>query len=144
MAGTHGIGSDLAEGVQRAVHDAGPARLDRFVADAQCVRHALSHVLQYHVGLIHQLPENIQAFFGLQVEQDAAFASMPGGVGGGVPARAAGRIHVDHIRAMVREEHRSERPRNVLSEVDYADAIEGACHRSLLITGRHRAVGVLR
>ena len=76
MAGTVRVGTDVAEGIHGAVDDVRPARAHALVVDAEPLGDAAAEVLQHHVGLIDELPEDLQSLLGLQIDEDAALAAV--------------------------------------------------------------------
>ena len=76
MAGAAGPRSQVAEGVEGCVDDIRLPFADILVAQSQFSHSACPVVLSHHVGVLQQSPEYIPAFFRLQVQQDAAFATV--------------------------------------------------------------------
>src|SRR5262249_53733533 len=64
----------------------------------------------------------------LEVEHDAALASVVERVGWRVPQRPARRVDANYVRALVSKHERGQRPGDVLPEVDDAEPIERAWH----------------
>ena len=117
------VGGEAGHG---AVDHAGAGGQDRVRAEAEAVHHARPEVLQDDVGGAGQPPGQGQAGRVLEVDDDGPLAAVPGGVGRGVPPRAAGRVDADDLRALVGQQHPGQRAGDVLAEVDNADAGQGA------------------
>src|SRR2546423_201324 len=61
MPGPAGVGADLTVRVERRVDDVRPAGPDGLVADPQPVGDTLPEVLDHHIGVLNQPPEDFQA-----------------------------------------------------------------------------------
>jgi hypothetical protein len=103
-------------------------RAHRLGAQAEPVHHAGTEVLDDHVGRLDQPPRRLAALVLLQVEHDAALAAVPDGVCRRLHARPARRVDADHVGALVGEQHRRQRPRDVLAEIDHPYAVERTRH----------------
>jgi hypothetical protein len=60
----------------------------------------------------------------MQVADDALLALVPPAIGRRGPARAARWIDVRHLGTRIRQQHRRQRARDVLAEVDHTDAAQ--------------------
>ncbi len=127
-------GARVAEAADGGVDDARVAGAERLVADAQAVDHAHPGILDHRVDRLGEAKEGIAVLLGLEIEDDAALVAVDAGevapvvaplrvVGSGsqvarhVPERW---LHLDHVRAEIREQHGAEGPREGLGEVEDA------------------------
>ena len=95
---------------------------------AQAVHHAGPEVFNDDVGRGDQCASRCQACGLREVQMYTALAPVPGGVGRRLPTRPAGRIDLDHIGALVCQEHPGQGPSDVMAKVDYPDFIQRARH----------------
>ena len=128
-----------------AVDDVGIDALAVFVRDPEPLGDAGSHVVMHDVGPGDELERDLLARLGLDVEADVALAARAAHerLVHHAHAVAGDRLDLDHVRAEVAEDHRSERPREVLAEVDDDDAFERV-HQLHLLRGREPAYVVGR
>ena len=94
-----------------AVDDLGVNLADRVVVEPQFLDHAGAEVLDQDVEAGRELEQQVAAFFGAEVDRDAALVAVPGdevlGVldGAALPGEAAagiahsGPLHLDHVCA---------------------------------------------
>ena len=124
------VGAGIGPGKpgQRAVHE--PRVRFRHLGGAQPEpsHHSGAEPLDQDVGPLNQRTRYAEVTRRLQVERDVALAPLERGVRRMVPPRTSGRVDPDHIGAVVAEDHRHERGREALAEVDDADASECAGH----------------
>ena len=108
LAGLVDIGPVGAVARGRGVDQAGLARLQALVAEAQLLHHARPEVLGHHVGAVDELQRDLAAAGRLQVEGDAALVAVGGEKEGAlavVPDVAAGPMPLPGpIRALDRDD----------------------------------------
>ncbi len=97
------------------------------VVDAELGGDARGHVVVHDVGGADELERDREAAGILDVERDVALAPLAAEerLGRHAHAVAGDGLDLDDLRAEVAEDHRSERAREVLPEVDEADAFQG-------------------
>ena len=80
----------------------------------------------HDVGPLHQLERDLQALRRLQVERDVALAALAAEerLARQPHAVAGDRLDLDDLGAEVADDHRAERPGEVLPEVDEPDTFE--------------------
>jgi hypothetical protein len=101
------------------------------VADAETVGGPERHVVVDHVGGRHEFEREAHAVGLLEIDRDVALAALatherPDETA--AHAVAARGLDLDHVGAEVGQDHRTERARQVLAEVDNANAFEGTGH----------------
>ncbi len=111
--------------------------------EAEPLHGARPEVLHQHVGLRHQLGQNLAADVALDVDRQRALATVRGDEQrreltglvdrGAAAARdvAADRLDLEHVGALVGEEHRRERSRHHAGQIQHADVFKWARHRIL-------------
>ena len=124
----------LAEARHGEIDDARVQDRDRVVAHAELRGHAGAEALEEHVATCHQPAHDLQALIRLQIDRDAALAQVGGhrecrliAVARTDRARpvALGRLHLNHVGAVEREQHGRVGPGDALAEVHHAHAGEG-------------------
>ena len=130
------VGPGLPEARDRTVDEPRIDLPQRLVVDAEPARHARPIVFDQHVGGCDQPCEDGDGFRPLQVEREAALVPVHGEKG----TRDAGRdlelhvsarlsprrLHLDHVRAHVAEQHAAVRTGHDLGQIDDANAVERA------------------
>ncbi len=113
-----------------AVDDVGLDLLAFHVVDPEFGGDARGHVVVDDVGGADELERNGQAARILDVQRDVAFTPLAAeeGLGGHAHAIAGDGFDLDHLGAEVADDHRSERTREVLAEVDQPHAFQCECH----------------
>ena len=113
-----------------AVDDVGFHALAVFVRDPEALGDAGSHVVMHDVGPCDQFERDLLARLALDVEADVALAARAAHerLVHHAHAVAGDGLDLDHVRAQVAEDHRAERPREVLPEVDDDDTFERVHH----------------
>src|SRR4029079_8171908 len=92
---------EAAEGIHVAENDVRPARAHARVVDAETLGDAAAEVLQHHVRALHELPEDLQPFRLLEIDEDAALAAVDVVVAQhGFSVRA---VDADHVGAELGE-----------------------------------------
>jgi hypothetical protein len=101
------------------------------VPDSEAVGDADRHVVVDDVGLLDQLARDVDALRVLEVERDVALAALATHerLVDEAHAVAGERLDLDDVGAEVADDHRAERPREVLAEVDEHDALERSRHQ---------------
>ena len=118
----------MREAGHRAVDQRRVLLRRRLGADAEAVHDAGPEVLDHHVGAVDQALRDLEVAGRLEVEGDASLAALEEGVGRMLPARAARRVDVDDVGALVGEHDAGQRAGDVLAEIDNADTGEWTCH----------------
>ena len=104
----------LAKGADGAIDDAGIARGDHFIAEAEALHHAGAKPFHQDIGRVDQRPECVAARVRLQVEATAILAPIEAAkpdrlvaLKGRLVARrvAAGRFDLDHFSSLIRHHH---------------------------------------
>ena len=133
------------ESGQRKVDQARMSPRDHLRAEAEAVHHPRAEVLDHHVGGGDQPPGGRQAGLALQVQFNPRLAAVVHRIGGlaGAGSPRAGPVDLDHLRALVGQQHAGQRPGDVVAEVDHPHPRQRRCavsrHGSRLpATGRAR------
>jgi len=92
-----------------------------------------SKVLYHDVRRLDKPPGGVAGVLLRQVDDNAALTAIPDGVRGRLKSGSAGRIDPDDVRSLVGEQHRRQRPRDVLTEIDDSDTVENAGHGHVLL-----------
>ena len=126
------LGARLAESRHRAVHQARVQTRERTVPETELVHRPRSEVLEQHVALLRQLPEDLAPLRRLEVQGDALLAPVhrhevrrlaPDERRPAARVIAlAGLLDLDHLGAHVAEHHRAEGAREDAGEVEHANA----------------------
>ena len=86
-----------AVSVRARIDEARVPRAEIRITDAESLGDAAAEVLQHDVGLVDELPENLEAFGLLEIEEDAALAAVDVVVAqNGLHVRA---VDADHVGA---------------------------------------------
>ena len=112
------------------------------VGEAHLGNDAGAEVFQYHVGGLHELPEDLLTLLGAHVEGDALLAPVvdgevdagavnQGGMGSGL--LAAGLFDFDDLGAHVGHNHASPGPGLIPGEFQHFYSVQTATHRSGLL-----------
>ena len=111
-----------------AVDEARGVLGQRIVVQAQGFGAARREVRDEHVDTAGQAADGL-AFLGrLDVGQDAALAAIPDAEAGQAARRIpAGRLDLDHVGALVGQEHGGVGPSDARRQFEDGDAVEGAC-----------------
>jgi hypothetical protein len=128
--GEAGVGVVVREAGQGEVDQARVGGAERVRIEGEALHHAGAEVLDHDVRGLDQAAGGGAVGVLRQVEDDAALAAVPGSVRRALQARAAGRVDADHVRALIGEHHRRQRPGDVLAEVDHAGPAQRTWHRS--------------
>ena len=94
--------------------------------------------LQQDVGARRQIEHRVPAVGRSQVDLDTARAAVPHHLARPVRT-AAGCLHADYVGAVVRQQHRRDRPGDAGAEVQHPDPVEDARHRISISSGRPTA-----
>ena len=127
-------GPDVGPGVigsksgKRAIDQAGVGLSHCLGAQTQTVHHPRPEVLHNNVRALDQRLGRRQVLRLLQVQNGAALAPVPGGVGGRLPPGPTRRVDPYHAGALIGQQHPGQRTGNILSKVDNADTVERARH----------------
>ena len=97
-------------------------------AESQAVHDPGAEVLNHDIGGADQAACGRQVSRALQVKDNMLLTALQRGVGHGLPDRAARRVHVDHLRSLVSQEHRGERAGKPLAKIDHPDAVQSPSH----------------
>ena len=153
VRGVAGLRSGRAEADDRDVDEVRPRRPHRFVIDSERLRRRRSVVVHDDVGPVEQPLEHRTRLGELEVEHDRPLRSVEVrvvrgesvGAGAEVADRVAtGRLELDHVGALIAEDHRAERPRHVRRDVEHLDAAERKCHRASSASARSRRAITMR
>jgi hypothetical protein len=115
----------------RYVHETRVAGRQRGVVEAECSHHTRAAVFRENVCRIHQPRGDLAPLRGFEIQHDAALSPVDRVVGRRVTTDAAGhpaghvafrRLDLDDVGAQIGEEHRTERPRHDLRDIDHANA----------------------
>ena len=137
------VGPGLAEAADRDVDDVRTELPHGVLAQAHALDRAGTEVLDEHVAARDQPPQRVETGRRLEVDRERALAAVRGeerrARARAVRAQVAHevaleRLHLDHVRALIREHHRRDRTRDHAGQVEDADAFERA--------GRGRGHGV--
>src|SRR5262249_18960119 len=101
-------------------------------ATAQTVHDAGTKVFNDDVSAVDETLSCGDACRCLEIQGDTPLATVEERLCRVWPARTTGRVEVYHVCALITEHDGGQRPRDVLSKIDHADAIQGACHGHLL------------
>ena len=115
---------------QRAIEELRAHLHHRLCSQPQSVHHPRSEVLDHHIRRIDQPPRSLHAPRVLQIQHDASLAAVPRRVRGRIPHRPPRRVHLDHLGALIGQQHPRHWPGNVLPEIDHSHAIQRT-HRDL-------------
>ena len=115
-----------AEPGDRAVDEARVRGPHRVVSEPEPIHDAGPEVLDEHVGVTHEVESGLDPRSRLQIELHAALAPLEHRVRRVVPPRSAGRIDVNDFSTCVSEQHREQRPGDVVTEVDDLQPVERA------------------
>src|SRR5581483_2874288 len=135
-----GVGAALAEAADRDIDEVGPDRAHRGLTDTHPLGHAGAEILHEEVRALYQPPEHFKPTWIVKVEHDRALVAVDHREGGRDaaprPAHRAGkiagrRLDLDHVGALVAEDHRAHRARQILGQVDDANSAERSCHIAL-------------
>ena len=127
----------LAEAGQGAVDESGvgPGGL---VAYAEPIGDAGAEVFDEDIGPTDEFLGVVEPVRALQVELHGTLAAVPGGKGGlGAGRVAAGAFDLDDVGALLGKEHAKQRARNVLAELDDANAAEDSLSLGTVLGGGH-------
>jgi hypothetical protein len=126
----------LAEAADRDVDDAGGDRTHRRFAETEPLDHPGPEILDEDVGAFAQPEQRAAPGRGLEVHRDRALVAVVVEERCREPVaplrRGAGRItplerlDLDHVGTLVAEDHRRQRPGDVLRQVDDAIAPQGS------------------
>ena len=105
-------------------------------AEPETFHRAVCEILDDDIGGCDQAFSHMAISRLMKVEDNAALAALEDSVRVVPPERAAGRIDTDHIRACIGQQHGCQRTRQVLSEIDDADALECAAHPAAMPSRR--------
>lgn len=108
------------EAGERAVDEARVRHHRSMGAEAKALHDTGPEVFDDHVRGGDELACEVEVSGDRQVECDSTFATVPGLVGWRVPGGTSRWVDADDVGALVREEHRAERARDVLAEIDDA------------------------
>ena len=144
-----GVGSAVAGAADRDVDQARIERAHGRLAEAQPVHHLRPEILHQHVGAGDQLAQDLDALGLLEVDRQRALAAVGRYEQGGelagridrlaAAARdvAARRLDLDHVGALVGQEHRGKRPRHHAGEVDDPHPRQRTCHAPPPVSFQH-------
>jgi len=142
------VGAGLAEGRDRDHHEVGVQGGERAVVEAPTLHPCRRVVLDQDVGPGDELAQpiafvgtaDVQAdapLVGIEEVVEAALLGVRDIAGEGAPAPcdvAVGRLDLDDVGSVIREELRAVRRRHPLAELDYLDPLEGSlAHRVLAV-----------
>ena len=144
-----GVGPAVAGAADRDVDQARIERAHGRFAEAQPIHHLRPEILHQHVGAGDQLAQDVDALGLLEVDRQRALAAVGRYEQGGelagridrlaAAARdvAARRLDLDHVGALVGQEHRGERPRHHAGEVDDPHPRQRTCHAPPPVSFQH-------
>ena len=127
VAGALGPGTQVPIGVQRGIDDVGLALPHLFVPQAQAFQSPRPVVLGHHVGILQQLPEDVAALLRLQIQQDAALASVDVVVPGHRGA-AHGVVYLDYVGPVFGQGTSHGRPGQNDAQVQNLHPVQGGLH----------------
>ena len=130
------VRSGVADAADRYIDQARMALAQLVSAEAEPLHGARPEILHQHVGLRDQPGQHLAAGVALDVDRQRALATIRRDeqrgelaalvdAGAAAPGDiAADRFDLEHVRALVGEEHRRERSGNHAGQIQYTDAIE--------------------
>ncbi len=139
VAGASGLRPRFAEAGDRAVHELGILVGEGGVAEAELLHGARPEILEEHVTLPDQGAQDRLSLGVLEVEGDALLVAIDRHEVGGFAAHErrpasgvvplAGFLDLDDLGTHVPEHHRAERPGQHASEIEHANARQGAARK---------------
>ena len=99
-------------------------REQRFCSEAQSRRYARPKVFDQNVGVSCESQRLRRAARTLQVEHDAAFASLQNCIRWMTPKRSDGRINPDHVGTLISEHHGDQWACQVLTAIQHFDSFK--------------------
>jgi hypothetical protein len=148
--GVPGLGSALAEPGQGEIDDGRVVLAHGFVVEAEFLDHAGTVVLQDDVGLARQAFGDRHALRLLKIEPEAALATAQDHraravVAIGLAHRAAPvaggvRLDLDHVGAVLRQQHAAIRRGDALGQVEHLKTFEGELFSHTCVPFQFRAV----
>jgi len=125
------MGPGLAEPADGQVDDVRMAFAHLRVADAETLRHTGTEALDDHVALLRDAQRRFRTGRPLQVQRETALAAVGHVVDGRVAAVAradgaapvaVGRLELDHVGAVLRQQHPAVRTGQALAQVEHAQS----------------------
>src|SRR5438876_795990 len=123
-----------AERGDGAVDETGVDRRQGVVAEAEALHGARPKILDEDVGALDEIPEDVGAFRGLQIECEIPLVSVDDEIRRRLPALVrrpgprlvarAGVFHLDDVGPHVGQQHAAEGPREDTREIDDTDTVE--------------------
>ena len=120
-----------------------------FVVETELLDHAGTVILQHHVGLLRQPLGDRHAFRLLEVERDAALAAVQDHGGSALvfiglahrpaPVAGGGRLHLDHVGAVLSQQHPAIGRGDALGHVEHLEPVEGEFVTHSCISFRSRS-----
>ena len=144
-----GRAEDAFEGAQRGALLAGPEPRQGEVhqprvgghhgggAKSQALHHPRAEVLDHHVRRPHQLQRGAAPGSALQIQLQRLLAAVEHGAGRRRAVRLAGARHLDHLGALIGQQHPGQRSGKVVAEVDNPNPCQ---RRQLRSRSRHGAM----
>src|SRR5260370_36306088 len=133
----------LAEAADRDIDDLRRDGADGPLPDPEALGDAGTKVLDKDIGASGKLQQGLAAALRFQVENDRALVAVVVEERGRKSAPAVGaaarrvaairRLHLDHIGALVGEDHRRERPRHIRGQIDDSIAMQWTRHAITLL-----------
>ncbi len=120
--------------------EVGIARLERLVVDSQTRRGPFRHVVVDHIGELGQAHDCFEPLGALDVDGEIELAALAPDEGHPSHAHAvtADGLHLDDLGPQVSEDHRTERAREILAEVEDHDTAQGTHDTSSTIPASSR------
>ena len=112
------------EARKRAINETRMTREKRFCSQTQPSHYARPEVFDQNVGVLCESQRLRRAGRTLQVEHNAAFASLQNRVRRMIPKLAAGRVDPNHVRPMIGEHHGDQRACQILTEIQHPDSFK--------------------
>src|SRR5207253_2403878 len=123
-----------AERGDGAVDETGVDRRQGVVAEAEALHGARPEILDEDVGALDEIPEDVGAFRGLQIEREIPLVAVDDEIRRRLPALVrrpgprlvarAGVFHLDDVGPHVGQQHAAEGPREDTREIDDTDTVE--------------------
>src|SRR6185437_12022052 len=134
----------LAEAGDGHIEEARLARRHLLVVETQPLDHARPEAFEEHVGALEQPPHDVLAGLALEIDGDAALAEIADDRVGRVaavahpegarPVAVADALDLDHVGAMLGEQHGAIGPGDALAEVDDLQSGEGRVVAHYILT----------